>query len=246
MAAKIRLCDTMGFGLSYPGAELPRSIPKLIYKLNQECGVPGERLEWHGHNDFHKVHVNAATAWLYGCDAVNTTLFGFGERTGNPPLEGAIFEYIALKGDLCGIDTTAITQAADYMRSIGLPIPVNYPFVGRNFNTTSAGIHAGGLRQDERIYNIFDTTALLGRAPRVAITDKSGTDGIVVWVNELFGLKDEERVNKMKVYALARWVMDQYEKEGRLTAIGDDELARKAKELMPDLWAKYKGAEGRS
>ena len=103
LSVKIRLCDTMGFGLSFPGVELPRSIPKLIYKLNQEVGVPSDRLEWHGHNDFHKVHINGATAWLYGCDALNTTLFGFGERTGNPPLEGAIIEYIALKGDLCGI-----------------------------------------------------------------------------------------------------------------------------------------------
>ena len=160
---KIRLCDTMGFGIPFPGVELPRSIPKLIYKLNRECGVPSDCLEWHGHNDFHKVLVNASAAWLYGCDAANTTLFGFGERTGNPPLEGAVFEYIALKGDLCGIDTTAITELADYMRSIGLPIPDNYPFVGKAFNTTRAGIHAGGLRQDERIYNIFDTVKLLGQ-----------------------------------------------------------------------------------
>ena len=242
LTVKIRLCDTMGFGISYPGVELPRSIPKLIYKLRHECGVPADRLEWHGHNDFHKVHVNGATAWLYGCDAVNTTLFGFGERTGNPPMEAAVFEYIALKGDLCGIDTTAITELADYMRSIGLPIPANYPFVGRHFNTTRAGIHAGGLRQDERIYNIFDTTALLGRPPRVAITDKSGADGVALWVNEFFGLKGDERVNKIKVHALARWVLDQYEVNGRLTAISDEELEAKARELLPELWQKYKGS----
>ncbi|MEA3366797.1 MAG: histone-lysine N-methyltransferase, partial [Planctomycetota bacterium] len=93
LSAKVRLCDTMGFGVSFPGVELPRSIPKLIYKLNQEVGVPSDRLEWHGHNDFHKVHTNASAAWLYGCDAANTTLFGFGERTGNPPLESAVIEY---------------------------------------------------------------------------------------------------------------------------------------------------------
>jgi len=240
LKAKIRLCDTMGFGVSYPGAQLPRSIPKLIYKLTHECGVPSDRLEWHGHNDFHKVHVNGGTAWLYGCDAVNTTLFGFGERTGNPPLEGAVFEYIALKGDLCGIDTLAITELADYMRSLGLPIPDNYPFAGRAFNTTRAGIHAGGLRQDERIYNIFDTEKLLGRPPRVAITDKSGADGVAHWVNEFFGLKDEERINKIKVHRLARWVIDQYDVEGRLTAISDQELETKAKEFFPDYWKKYK------
>jgi len=240
-AVKIRLCDTMGFGVSYPGVELPRSVPKLIYKLIHECGVPPERLEWHGHNDFHKVHVNAATAWLYGCNAANATLFGFGERTGNPPLESAIFEYIALKNDLCGVDTSVITELADYMRSIGLPIPDNYPFVGRSFNTTRAGIHAGGLRQDERIYNIFDTTALLGRPPRVAITDKSGVDGVVLWVNEYLGLKGTNRVNKMKVHRLARWVMDQYEAEGRLTAISDQELEAKVMELLPELHAKHIG-----
>ena len=240
---KIRLCDTMGFGLSYPGVALPRSIPKLVYKLNRECGVPSHRLEWHGHNDFHKVHTNAATAWLYGCDFVNTTVFGFGERTGNPPLEGAVFEYIALKHDLSGIDTRAITELADYMRSIGFPIPDNYPFVGKHFNTTRAGIHAGGLRQNEEIYNIFDTTALLGRPPRVAITDKSGADGVALWVNEFFGLKGAERVSKIKCAKLARWVIDQYEVHGRLTAISDEEMEAKTRELMPDLWAKYRGGE---
>jgi isopropylmalate/homocitrate/citramalate synthase len=241
LTAKIRLCDTMGFGISYPGARLPRSIPKLIYKLNRECGVPSNRLEWHGHNDFHKVHVNGATAWLYGCDFLNTTLFGFGERTGNPPLESAVFEYIALKGDLCGIDTAAITELADYMRSIGLPIPDNYPFIGKNFNTTSAGIHAGGLRQDERIYNIFDTTKLLGRPPRVAITDKTGVDGVAHWINEFFGLKGDDRISKIKCAKIARWVIDQYEVRGRLTAISDEELEAKTRELMPEYWEKYRG-----
>ena len=80
---KIRLCDTLGFGLPFAEAALPRSVPKLIAGLRR-AGVPAEWLEWHGHNDFHKVHTNAATAWLYGCDAANTSIFGFGERTGNP------------------------------------------------------------------------------------------------------------------------------------------------------------------
>jgi len=241
LKAKIRLCDTMGFGVSFPGVELPRSIPKLISKLNQEVGVPSDRLEWHGHNDFHKVHTNGATAWLYGCDAVNTTLFGFGERTGNPPLEGSVIEYIALKGDLCGLQTEVITEIADYMRSIGLPIPENYPLVGRAFNTTRAGIHAGGLRQDERIYNVFDTTTLLGRPPRVALTDKSGSDGVALWVNEFFGLKGDERISIIKCHKVARWVNDQYEKHGRMTAISDEELETQVRELMPEYWKKYKG-----
>ncbi len=241
-SVKIRICDTMGFGLHYPNAELPRSIPKIIYKLNQECGVPSDRLEWHGHNDFHRTHANGATAWLYGCDALNGTMFGIGERCGNPPVEGALMEYIALKGELCGIRTEVITEMADYMRSIGLPIPDNYPFVGKHFNTTRAGIHAGGLRSDERIYNIFDTSTLLGRPPRVALTDKSGTDGVAHWINEYFELKGDQRISKIKCHKVARWVMDQYEVSGRMTAISDEELETKVRELMPEYWEKYKVA----
>jgi isopropylmalate/homocitrate/citramalate synthase len=234
LSAKVRLCDTMGFGLSFPGTALPRSIPKLVYRMTNDAGVPPECLEWHGHNDFHKVHTNGATAWLVGCNAVNTTLFGFGERTGNPPLEGAIMEYIGLKGDLCGIDTHMIQEMANYMRSIGVDIPPNYPFVGRDFNTTRAGIHAGGLRSDERIYNIFDTTALFDRPPRVAITDKTGVDGVALWVNEFLGLKGDARLSKIKVHKIARWVLDQYEVDGRMSAITDEELEVQVKTHLPD------------
>jgi len=75
---KIRLCDTLGFGLPWAGVALPRSVPKLIYGLRQ-IGVPSEWLEWHGHNDLHKVQVNATAAWLYGCSAANSSIFGFAQ-----------------------------------------------------------------------------------------------------------------------------------------------------------------------
>jgi isopropylmalate/homocitrate/citramalate synthase len=230
---KIRLCDTLGFGLSYPGVPLPRSIPKLAYRMTHDAGVPSECLEWHGHNDFHKVHVNGATAWLCGVDAVNATLFGIGERTGNPPLEGAIFEYIAIKGALDGIDTSVITELVEYYeREIGTKLPDNFPFVGRHFNTTRAGIHADGLSRDERIYNIFDTGALLRRPPGVAITDKSGADGVALWVNNFLGLEGKERLSKIKLHKVCRWVTDQYD-EGRTTAISEEEMIEQIRAHLP-------------
>ncbi len=76
---KIRLCDTLGYGVTYPGAALPRSVPKLVRAMIDDAGVPGRLLEWHGHNDFHKGFINATTSWLYGCAAVNGALLGFGE-----------------------------------------------------------------------------------------------------------------------------------------------------------------------
>jgi len=232
---KVRLCDTMGFGLSYPAAALPRSVPKLVYKIVHEGGIPPERLEWHGHNDFHKAHINGATCWLYGCNAVNTTLVGYGERTGNPPLEGAVFEYIGLKRGLFGIDTAALTEIAAYLRQeCHMDIPANQPFLGKHFNTTRAGIHAEGLSSDERIYNIFNTTKLLNRPPGIIINDKSGIDGVALWVNYFLGLRGREKISKIKMAKIGRWVVDQYEKHGRITSVSEEEMIDLLREHLPE------------
>jgi len=241
---KIRLCDTMGFGVPYPGAALPRSVPKMVLAMIHECGVPSDRLEWHGHNDFHKVLINGTTAWLYGCDALNGTLLGIGERTGNPPLEGAIIEYIGIKRDMCGIDTTVITDIAKYYRSIGTHIPIRAPFVGEDFPKTKAGIHADGLLREEKIYNIFDTGKLLKRPPAVEITDKSGSDGVTLWVNNFLGLSRESRLKKTKLVKIMRWVTDQYDIENRTTSISDKEMIELVKKFLPEEYEQARN-EGR-
>lgn len=233
---RIRLCDTMGYGLPYPEAALPRSVPKMIHTMIHDCGVPSEWLEWHGHNDFHKVLVNATTAWLYGCCASNCALLGFGERTGNPPLEGAIMDYIALKGDTNGIDTRVITEIAEFFRAeIGTDIPESYPFVGTNFNVTSAGIHADGMLKNEEIYNIFDTGKILSRPARVNVTDKSGIAGIAHWVNSYLGLKPENALDKRHagLVGINDWVREQYA-AGRVTSISDMEMLTQARMHLPE------------
>jgi hypothetical protein len=233
---KVRACDTMGYGVPYPEASIPRSVPKLIYKLIKEGGVPPEQLEWHGHNDFHKVLANASVAWLYGCSAANGTLLGFGERTGNPPIEGLIMDYISLTGKQNGIDTSVITEMARYFKEeIGYQIPPNYPFVGSEFNTTAAGIHADGLIKNEEIYNIFDTTKILNRPMGITITDKSGTAGVAFWLNSHLGLSGEQRIpkNHPAVTEIFNWVTDQYAKK-RNTSISTDEMVEQIKIHLPE------------
>lgn len=233
---KIRLCDTMGYGLPYPEAALPRSVPKMVHAMIHECGVPSEWLEWHGHNDFHKVLINSTTAWLYGCAAANCAVLGFGERTGNPPLEGAIMDYISLRGETNGVDTRVITEIAEYFRlEIGADIPAGYPFVGTNFNVTSAGIHADGMTKDQEIYNIFDTETILGRTPRVNVTDKSGTAGVAHWVNSYLGLRGDSALDKRHpaIIAVNDWVKEQYA-AGRVTSVSDEEMLMQARMHMPE------------
>ena len=223
---KIRACDTMGYGVPYTEVALPRSVPGIIYGLQHYSDVPSEMLEWHGHNDFYKAVANASAAWLYGASAVNCSLLGIGERTGNVPLEAMVFEYASLRGTLDGMDTTAITDIANYFHEkMGYEIPPMTPFVGKNFNVTRAGIHADGMMKDEEIYNIFDTKKILNRAAGVMITKTSGLAGIAYWINDHFGLKGESCIDKRDplVLSIKSHVDEEYE-NGRQNAITDGEL----------------------
>jgi isopropylmalate/homocitrate/citramalate synthase len=181
---KLRYPDTMGVGVPDPHAALPRGIPRLTHLLKTEGGVPSEALEYHGQNDLNAIIPNAVAAWLYGASANNGTLLGIGERSGNTPIEALVFWLIGLTGETHGIDTTVISEIADYYREIGEIVDQRLPFVGDNFNVTRAGIHADGMIKDEEIYNPFDTTRLLNRPPGVAITDKSGAAGLLMWMQK--------------------------------------------------------------
>ncbi len=228
---KIRACDTMGYGVPYPGASMPRSVPGIIYGLNVYGGFPSSLIEWHGHNDFYKAVTNSTFAWLYGASGVNCSLLGIGERTGNTPLEAMVIEYAQLRGTTDGMDTTIIRDIADYYeKEIGYHIPDKTPFVGADFNVTQAGKHADGLLKDEEIYNIFDTTKILKSAPSVSITSTSGLAGIAMWLTKYLGLKDPVSKTDERVVKLKEWVDAQYAK-GRVTTIGKSELAAAGKEL---------------
>jgi len=234
---KIRACDTLGYGVTYPGAVLPRSVPGIIYGLKTHAGVPSELIEWHGHNDFYRAVNNATYAWLYGASSVNCSLLGIGERTGNTPLEAMVFEYAQLRGTLDGMDPTVITEIAKYFeKELGYEIPPMTPFVGKNFNVTRAGIHADGLLKNEEIYNIFNTDKILNRPVKIAISNTSGTSGIAHWINTNFHLRGDAAVNKNDklVEIVYNWVNEQYN-EGRVTVITDEELEKITLETLDKL-----------
>jgi len=226
---KIRACDTMGYGVPYPGASMPRSVPGIIYGLNVYGGFPSSLIEWHGHNDFYKAVTNSTSAWLYGASSVNCSLLGIGERTGNTPLEAMVMEYAQLRGTFDGMDPTVIRDIADYYeRELGYTIPDKTPFVGADFNMTRAGIHADGMMKDEEIYNIFDTGRILKSPPSVTITNTSGAAGVAVWLARYLNeeiVKSDERVVKLK-----GWVDAQYA-AGRVTIITFNEMEQAAKDL---------------
>ncbi len=223
---KIRMCDTMGYGLPYSGTALPRSVPGIVYGLHHYSDVTSEMLEWHGHNDFYMGVANAVSAWLFGASGVNCSLLGIGERTGNVPTEAMVMQYASLRGTLDGMDTTAITEIGEYFeKELGYSIPPMTPFVGSAFNLTRAGVHADGMMKDAEIYNIFDTEKILNRPAEVSISNTSGLAGIAYWINKHYKLSPEKQVGKQDwLVKTIKEEIDALYADGRTTVMGEEEM----------------------
>lgn len=232
---KIRMCDTMGYGIPYSEVALPRSVPGIVYGLHHYAEVPSNMLEWHGHNDFYKAVPNATAAWLYGASAVNCSLLGIGERTGNIPLEAMVIEYASIRGSFDGMNPEVITEIAEYYKNVlGYDIPPMTPFVGANFNVTRAGIHADGLMKDAEIYNIFDTQSVLGVPAAVSISNTSGLAGIAYWINTHFSLPENDAVSKKdELVVKMKEEIDKFYTDGRVTIMTDEELESLIEKLAP-------------
>ena len=234
---KIRACDTLGLGVPHPGVELPRSVPAIIHGLRYYSNVPSKSIEWHGHNDYYSVVTNSATTWLYGGSSVNTTLFGIGERVGNCPLEAMIIEYGQIKGNTKDMNLKIISEIADYFeKELKHEIPPRTPFVGSEFNTTRAGVHADGLLKNEEIYNSFDTRKILGKPATVAVNSYSGIAGIAAWINSYFNLDESERINKKdkRILPIKKWIDLEYE-NGRISNIRNEELKELVYTCIPNI-----------
>lgn len=223
---KIRMCDTMGYGVPFTGAAPPRSVPGLVYGLHHYSDVTSEMLEWHGHNDFYMGVANAVSAWLFGASGVNCSLLGIGERTGNVPTEAMVMQYASLRGSLDGMDTTAITDIGEYFRKeLKYDIPPMTPFVGSAFNLTRAGVHADGMMKDTEIYNIFNTEKILNRPAEVSISNTSGLAGIAYWINKHFRLSEDQLVTKHDwIVTVMKEEIDKLYADGRTTVMGEQEL----------------------
>lgn len=193
--ACFRVCDTMGWGVPDPHAALPSGIPRLISVLFEETGA---ELEFHGHNDFGLATANSIAAWVYGCNRVNTSFAGLGERTGNTPMEQMVAALIRLYGDP-GLDIPVLTEIAELMEAEVYPVFSKAPIIGRRIFTTQAGLHQTGIQKQEEapgglIYLPY-APSLVGReeAELHLVGSVSGMDGMVAVLNRQMEAAGEKK-----------------------------------------------------
>jgi isopropylmalate/homocitrate/citramalate synthase len=227
-APKFRVCDTMGVGLPLEGVAWPRSVPGMIREL-VAAGVPGERLEFHPHNDTHLVVANCLATVLAGCAAINGTLLGKGERTGNAPLEGVLLHLIGLGLLPRQPDYHALSALADLYERLGQGVPAKYPLYGRDAHRTRAGIHADGLNKFWPMYAPFDVPRLLGRPLDLSLTKDSGLAGLIFLIKQRSGTELEKAHPGLR--ALHADLNAEFD-AGRQTAVEWEEIEARARTLL--------------
>jgi D-citramalate synthase len=158
---------------------------------------PGQRFDFHAHNDYDLAVGNVFAAIHAGITGIHTTINGLGERAGNAPLASVIailHDHLHIKTN---IDETNLNKVSRTVESYsGIRIPNNKPVIGDSVFTQCAGIHADGDNKNRLYYNDL-LPERFGRAREYALGKTSGKANIRKNLESMNIVLDEESMRKV-------------------------------------------------
>ena len=203
-ASRICIADTVGHATP-AGA---RAVVRFVQSIVDECGG-GIGIDWHGHRDRDLAVANALAAWEAGATRLHGAAIGIGERVGNTPMD-LLLVNLALAGERA----TDLTKLPVYCRVVseatGVPIPANYPVVGRDAFRTATGVHAAAVikayrkKETELVDSVYSgvPAAMVGREQQIDVGPMSGKSNVVYWLERRGIEATEERVDR--IFAAAK------------------------------------------
>lgn len=187
-ATRLTLCDTVGH-------VTPDGVKALVTwtrNLLSAIGAPHVGIDWHGHNDRGLGVVNSIWAIEHGADRVHGAILGIGERVGNASLD-QILVNLKLIGELGERDVSKLGELCDKVsKACQVPIPINYPVVGRDAFRTGTGVHAAAIIKAlekgdrdlaDRVYSGVPA-GLFGRTQEIEIGPMSGASNVAFWLKQ--------------------------------------------------------------
>jgi 2-isopropylmalate synthase len=185
-ARRLCLCDTVGHATPTGAANLVRFALEVV----RESGAEVE-LDWHGHCDRGLAVVNTLAAIRAGATRVHGCAIGIGERVGNTPMDQLLVN-LRLLGWI-DHDLGALPEYCERVsRATGVPIPPNYPVVGRDAFRTGTGVHAAAVIKAfkkgedwlaDRIYSGVPAS-WVGRRQAIEVGPMSGESNVIHWLEE--------------------------------------------------------------
>jgi len=183
-AKRLCLCDTVGHATPAGAANLVRFAAEVVQESGAEVG-----LDWHGHCDRGLAVVNTLAAIRAGATRVHGCAIGIGERVGNTPMDQLLVN-LKLLGWIDN-DLTALPEYCERVSAAtGVPIPPNYPVVGRDAFRTGTGVHAAAVIKAykkgedwlaDRVYSGVPAS-WVGRRQEIEVGPMSGESNVVYWL----------------------------------------------------------------
>jgi 2-isopropylmalate synthase len=194
-AGRICVCDTVGHATTIGVYYLMKYIQTMVKKINPEV-----KIDWHGHSDRGLAIPNTMAAIAQGVDRVHATALGIGERVGNTAMD-----LLLVNLNLEGIYDRDLSNLARYCQLVSkacdVPIPVNYPVMGRDAFRTGTGVHAAAIIKAknkgedwlaDRVYSGVPAS-MVGLRQIIEIGFMSGVSNIVFWLKQR-GIEPRERL----------------------------------------------------
>jgi isopropylmalate/homocitrate/citramalate synthase len=185
-AKRVVIADTVGHATPAGAMAVTRFIRGVVDALD-----PSVQVDWHGHRDRGLGEINALAAAAAGADRLHGTALGIGERVGN-----AAMDLLLVNLNLLGWAKRDLGKLPEYCQLVsdttGVPLPENYPVVGRDAFRTMTGVHAAAIAKAktkgdawlaDRIYSGVPAS-LVGRRQQIEVGPMSGLSNVRCWLED--------------------------------------------------------------
>jgi isopropylmalate/homocitrate/citramalate synthase len=183
-ARRLCIADTVGHATPQGAAAVVRFVQQVV----DECGG-GVGIDWHGHRDRDFAVINSLAALEAGATRLHGAAIGIGERVGNTPMDTLLVNLV-----LIGYIDRDLSALVEYCETVstatGVPIPPNYPVVGRDAFRTATGVHAAAVikafrKNDQDLVDAVYSgvpASLVGRQQEIEVGPMSGKSNVVYWL----------------------------------------------------------------
>jgi isopropylmalate/homocitrate/citramalate synthase len=202
-ARRVCIADTVGHSTPHGAAAVVRFIASVV----EECGG-NVGIDWHGHRDRDFAVINTLAALDAGATRLHGAAIGIGERVGNTPMELLLLNLVLM--GYIDRDLSALCEYCDVVSAAtGVPIPANYPVVGRDAFRTATGVHAAAVikafkKNDLALIDAVYSgvpASLIGREQQIDVGPMSGKSNVVFWLERRGYVATDELVDRIFVKA---------------------------------------------
>jgi 2-isopropylmalate synthase len=196
-AKRVCVCDTVGHATPWGVRNLIHFVRQVVNAANPEV-----KIDWHGHSDRGLGVINTIAALEAGADRVHGCAMGIGERVGNTPID-----LLMVNLKLMGWIDNDLTQLPAYVHFVSnatkVPLPDQYPVIGRDAFRTGTGVHAAAIIKArkkgsewlaDRVYSGVPA-GMFGLEQIIEVGPMSGLSNVVFWL-ATHGYPQEENLVK--------------------------------------------------